>query len=282
MAEDEKQTTRGRRAANGRQAGSPARGAARDGTSERARLKRPVRSGNSGSSKSGNSSGKTATSGKDARGERTYQRALAGSPITDLPPKAQEIIRAARRIVQRDGFDKLSFEAIAAEAGVYTSAIRYYFGSKSGLVEALVDVSTHDASLRVYERSRSESSRQMRVRRAVLESIDLTRPGVYQTTWEMLPHILRSKSLRSRVARLYDLHRRHYDEVFAGPDGELDPEAVRSYASLLIAVLDGIAMQKALDPAGVDAEAIFALWADILTGSLAARDAVSAGDGATP
>jgi len=239
---DEKRTTRGSRTAGATKARPPARGTARSG-----------------------------------QGERTYQRALAGSPITSLPPKAQEIIHAARRIIQRDGFDKLSFEAIAAEAGVYTSAIRYYFGSKSGLVEALVDVSTHDASLRVYERSRSESSRQMRVRRAVLESADLTRPGVYRTTWEMLPHILRSKPLRSRVARLYDLHRRHYDEVFAGAGGELSPEVVRSYASLLIAVLDGIAMQKALDPDGVDAEAIFALWADILTGSLAGREAAMDG-----
>ena len=279
MTEDAQRTTRGSRPAGASQAGAPARGAARDGTTatRHAAPKKHPRSGNDRPGKSGNASGKNRAPGKDGRGERTYQRALAGRPITDLPPKAQEIIRAARRIVQRDGFDRLSFEAIAAEAGVYTSAIRYYFGSKSGLVEALVDVSTHDASLRVYERSRSESSRQMRVRRAVLESIDLTKPGVYQTTWEMLPHILRSKPLRSRVAKLYDVHRRHYDEVFAGADGELSPETVRCYASLLIAVLDGIAMQKALDPGGVDAAAIFALWADILTGSLAAGEADSPG-----
>ena len=31
-------------------------------------------------------------------------------------------------------------------------------------------------------------------------------------------------------------------------------------------------MQKALDPTGVDAEAIFALWAEILAGSLAGRE----------
>ena len=279
MTEEEQRTTRGPRAAGASKAGAPVRGAARDGrtATHGVATKRAAESGKRAASKSGNSSGKNAAARKDGHGERTYQRALAGSPITDLPPKAQEIIRAARRIIQRDGFDKLSFEAIAVEAGVYTSAIRYYFGSKSGLVEALVDVSTHDASLRVYERSRSESSRQMRVRRAVLESIDLTKPGVYQTTWEMLPHILRSKPLRSRVAKLYDVHRRHYDEVFADADGELGADTVRSYASLLIAVLDGIAMQKALDPAGVDAAAIFALWADILARSLAAHEAESAG-----
>ena len=200
--------------------------------------------------------------------EHTYKSATAGNPITDLPPKAQAIIRAAQRILKRDGFAKLSFETIAAEAGVYTSAIRYYFGSKGGLIEALVDATTHDASLQVYERSRSEPDAQMRLRTAILESSRLPLPEIYETVWEMLPYILRSKRLKGRVAGLYDLHRQHYDEVFQGGHGLLSRETVRSYASLIIAVLDGIAIQKALDPNGVDVDEIFALWARVLSDSI--------------
>jgi AcrR family transcriptional regulator len=202
---------------------------------------------------------------------RTYRTVATGTPITDLPQKAQAIIRAAQSILKRDGFAKLSFEAVAAEAGVYTSAIRYYFGSKGGLVEALLDATTHDASLEVFERSRGESDPRVRVRTAVLESSKLPVSDAYQTMWEMLPNILRSRPLRARVSTLYDLHRRHYDEVFEGSGEQLSPEAVRSYASLLIAVIDGIAIQKALDPGGVDVEAIFDLWAKVLTDSFAHR-----------
>lgn len=210
--------------------------------------------------------------------DRTYKSAAVGSPITDLPLKAQAIIRAAQRILKRDGFAKLSFEAVAAEAGVYTSAIRYYFGSKSGLVEALVDATTHDASLQVYERSRSESDVQMRLRTAILESTRLPLPEVYQTIWEMLPDILRSKRLRGRVAGLYEQHRQHYDEVFQASDDPLSREAIRSYASLIIAVLDGIAIQKALDPNGVDVEAIFSLWARIVSDSMMPSEIPGAGE----
>jgi hypothetical protein len=110
-----------------------------------------------------------------------------------------------------------------------------------------------------------------------LASTSLTQPEVYQTIWEMLPHILRSRQLKGRVAKLYDLHRRHYDEVFAGNGEELDPKTLRSYASLLIAVLDGLAIQKALDPEGVDIEAIFALWAEILSASVLTNQASEAG-----
>ncbi|MGD0998226.1 MAG: TetR/AcrR family transcriptional regulator [Thermoleophilia bacterium] len=208
--------------------------------------------------------------------EHTYTSAAAGNPITDLPPKAQAIIRAAQRILKRDGFARLSFETIAAEAGVYTSAIRYYFGSKGGLVEALVDATTHDASLQVYARSRSEPDVRTRLRTAILGSTRLPLPEVYQTVWEMLPHILRSRRLRGRVAGLYELHRQHYDEVFQGAGDSLSRETVRSYASLIIAVLDGIAIQKALDPGGVDVEAIFALWAEVLSSSLPPSTTVGA------
>jgi AcrR family transcriptional regulator len=199
--------------------------------------------------------------------DHTYKSAAEGNPITDLPPKAQAIIRAAQRILKRDGFAKLSFETIAAEAGVYTSAIRYYFGSKDGLVEALVDATTHDASLQVYERSRIESDARLRVRTAVLESSRLSLSEAYQTLWEMLPHILRSKRLRGRVAGLYELYREHHEEVFQGGGDPLGRETVRSYASLFLAVLDGIAIQKALDP-NVEVDAIFRLWARILSDSV--------------
>ena len=40
------------------------------------------------------------------------------------------------------------------------------------------------------------------------------------------------------------------------------------YASIMLAVLDGLAMQKALDPDGVDLDAVFELWQRIVTASL--------------
>jgi len=198
-----------------------------------------------------------------------YERAAEGNPIADLPPKAQAIIRAAQRILERDGFARLSFETIAAEAGVYTSAIRYYFGSKDGLIEALVDATTHDASLNVYERTRSEADPVARVRTAVSESRQLPLAETYQTMWEMLPHILRTPELRKGVARLYELYRSHHEEVFEiDGDDEDARRTARNYGSLFLAVLDGIAIQKSLDPEGVDVDAIFDLWARVLSESV--------------
>ena len=197
-----------------------------------------------------------------------YERAAEGNPIADLPPKAQAIIRAAQRILERDGFARLSFETISAEAGVYTSAIRYYFGSKDGLIEALVDATTHDASLQVYERTRREPDPVARVRTAVSESRQLPLSDAYQTMWEMLPHILRSPELRRRVAGLYELYRKHHEEVFDAEDSDAGRARARNYGSLFLAVLDGIAIQKSLDPEGVDVDSIFELWARVMSESV--------------
>jgi len=207
-----------------------------------------------------------------------YERAAEGNSIAELPSKAQAIIRAAQRILERDGFSKLSFEAIAAEAGVYTSAIRYYFGSKDGLIEALVDATTHDASLQIYERTRMEQDPVARVRTAVNESRRLPLAESYQDMWEVLPHVLRTPELRRRVARLYELYRTHHEDVFEAGDHEAGRARARNYGSLFLAVLDGIAIQKALDPEGIDVDAIFDLWAHVLSESVAPAPIESTGE----
>ena len=87
-------------------------------------------------------------------------------------------------------------------------------------------------------------------------------------TWELLPHILRQDDLRTRVADLYAWYRQHYLDVFEIADDRAGRALAMSYASIFIAVIDGLAMQKALDPEGVDLDAIFDLWRLVVRASL--------------
>jgi len=88
------------------------------------------------------------------------------------------------------------------------------------------------------------------------------------TTWELLPHILRQDDLRTRVADLYAWYRQHYLDVFEAADDPAARALALRYASIFIAVIDGLAMQKALDPEGVDLDAIFDLWRAVVRASL--------------
>ena len=52
---------------------------------------------------------------------------------------AQRLLDAARYLLERNGVNSLSVDAIAREAGVNKPLIYYYFGSKGGLLAALMD-----------------------------------------------------------------------------------------------------------------------------------------------
>src|SRR3954451_12015320 len=52
---------------------------------------------------------------------------------------AQQLIRTAERLFAMNGLDGVSLRQIATEAGSgNTSAVHYHFGSKDGLVQAII------------------------------------------------------------------------------------------------------------------------------------------------
>lgn len=188
-------------------------------------------------------------------------------PIDSLAPVAANILRAAMRIIERDGYEALTYEAIGAESGEYKDSIRYYFGGKEGLIQAVFDATSHDESLRVYAEGRQHPPGAGRIRSTVMASRTLPESSGTRVMWELLPHVLRNEHLRRRVADLYELYRGHYLEVFEAGGDPARQAVVRRYATLLLAVLDGLAMQKAIDPERVDLDELFDLWADVVADS---------------
>jgi AcrR family transcriptional regulator len=67
-------------------------------------------------------------------------------PTAQLSPTARKLVAAARRLLARGGYEALTVEAVAAEAGAYRDSVRYYFGSKAPFLAAVVDSLSHDQS----------------------------------------------------------------------------------------------------------------------------------------
>lgn len=64
-----------------------------------------------------------------------------GRPRTvDGPGARDRLLEAARGRFASDGFDRASLRAIAADAGVDASLIRHYFGDKTGLLVATMQL----------------------------------------------------------------------------------------------------------------------------------------------
>lgn len=58
---------------------------------------------------------------------------------TDKPDKRQALMDTAERLFAERGFEAVSVRELAAEAGVNLAMVSYYFGSKEGLFEAIIE-----------------------------------------------------------------------------------------------------------------------------------------------
>jgi AcrR family transcriptional regulator len=186
-------------------------------------------------------------------------------PTARLSPTARRLVAAARRLLARGGYEALTVEAVAAEAGAYRDSVRYYFGTKAAFVAAVVESLAHDQSLNAYAETRALPAGDQRVHSMVASDRTLVddRDG-FRDFFALLPHVLLDDELRLRVAALYGWYRDLYVEGIDDAEAGRDPERLRRLASLMVAMTDGLAVQKLLDPAAVDLEPLFALWEDIL------------------
>lgn len=175
-------------------------------------------------------------------------------PSSSLPATAQRILAAARTLLVERGYDAVTLEKVAAEAGVNKASIRYNFGNKAGLVAALVDFMLHEE----FEQGVSAlpSTPHDDLVRALIEG----KRHIIQTTdnfrgfFDVLPYAMRDEDLRRRMASSYpwwaEQNLRLLRVEGAGPARR--PEVLRGLGRLLSAVADGLSVQAGLDPDGLD------------------------------
>jgi AcrR family transcriptional regulator len=187
-------------------------------------------------------------------------------PAAELSPTARRILAAARRLLAKKGFTALTLEAISAEAGENKSAIRYYFGSKEGLITALVDSVEHDDTLRLLRDLAGVDSADDRVDLFMATQRSVADPRQeYGLFFDLLPHVLRDKSLCTRLAELYEWYRK-VDAWALAPDAP--PQAIAALSALTIAVADGLALQLQADRE-FDITPALDLWEQMLRSTLA-------------
>jgi AcrR family transcriptional regulator len=188
--------------------------------------------------------------GHSGEGEKVRDTSPSALPVSDpwasLTPTARKILAAAKRILVERGFDGLTLEAIAAEAGVNKASTRYYFGSKDGLIEAIVDeiVLTECAAIAV--EVSPDATRDERIESFVENARRIaTDVESFGGFFDILPHAVRSEALRKRLVFLYETWY-EWNLQWLGLDPDADRPDVRALGQLAAAMLDGIAVQASL------------------------------------
>jgi AcrR family transcriptional regulator len=205
----------------------------------------------------------TARRGRPARSDvvaATHPGLPIRDPLQSLPPAARWVLQSARRILVEQGFPALTMENIALESKESRMSIQRYFGSKSGLIEVLFDSLVHDTYAALKAETESLPPGEGRIHTylrglyAIVGDIDATR-GFF----EIAPHALRDPDLRRRFARLYVWHRELTSSTCGLDDIPLSEQKRAALSAMILATIDGLAYQVALDPDAVDVNAVFEL-----------------------
>jgi AcrR family transcriptional regulator len=194
------------------------------------------------------------------------RRLAVHDPAVDLHPTALKILQAAKRLLVAKGFEAITLEAIAAEAGVNKASTRYYFGNKAGLMCAIVDeivldgcaALASDVSERLPEAERLDSFIANSKRMA-------TDVELCSSYFDILPHAVRDRHLRRRLVYLYDLWYDWNIEWLGLDDLPLEFDAeLRALGQFTAAVADGIAVQIEIHGEEYDSAATLRLLREFL------------------
>jgi len=187
----------------------------------------------------------------------------SGLPVIDparaLHPTALRILEAAKRLLVKRGFEAVTLEAIAVKAGVNKAATRYYFGSKSGLISAMVDEIVLDECASIASDVGESLSDDERFDTFVDNIRRMTHHvDGYSGFFDILPHAVRDRHLRSRMVYLYDVWY-EWNIEWLGFRGKWGPEVdaeLRSLGMFAAAVADGMAVQAMIHRSDYDPEPI--------------------------
>jgi AcrR family transcriptional regulator len=171
-------------------------------------------------------------------------------PLSGLAETAQRLLVAAKSIIASDGFDALTLNSVAAVSGENKAMISYYFGNKAGLVAAVLDSVIHDEYVASQGRMKGiDPKRRTQLLVEEMRHMD-TAIEEFRVFFELLPHVLRDEALRARIALLYKWYWSLKLEWLgiATTSGGLDDPELLGLAQILSAIIDGLAIQTAIDP----------------------------------
>jgi len=191
----------------------------------------------------------------------------------DLAPTAQRILAAARTILAERGYAELTMAAVEQESGVNRALVSYYFGGKAGLVAALVDSLFQDPDTGLVEEIRATTEGSERTEAFLdWQQAVSANDRVNRMLYELLPHALRDPDVRARFAEEYRVYREVDADCLGAAPADVTLDRLEALAAVSIAVVEGLGIQRALDPEGFDHDRAWRMWRAVLGGFLGLED----------
>ena len=189
-------------------------------------------------------------------------RSTIEDPRAKLSPTALRVLEATREVILEEGFAKCTLSRILEASGERNvAAVKYYFGSKSGLVSVVLDTVLYDV-MSTLDAPPGDRFTGQGFSRLTVQTAVVNQPSdALRILFEMLPYVLRDEELLDRLHSYYEafyqLHlaqvRREAAAQEAHPKVAGEPRpSPEGMASLLSAIGDGLSIQAMVQPEHFD------------------------------
>ena len=155
--------------------------------------------------------------------------------------------------------------AIEQQSGVNRALVSYYFGGKAGLVAALVDTLFQNPDLGLVEEIHASAEGGERTVAFLDWQQGVSRNDrVNRMLYELLPQALRDPEVRDRFAEEYRVYRRVDAGCLGAAPAALSAGQLEALAAVSIAVVEGLGIQRALDPEHFDHARAWRMWREVV------------------
>jgi AcrR family transcriptional regulator len=171
------------------------------------------------------------------------------------------LIQAAGTVFARRGLHHASIDDVAEEAGFTKGAFYANFASKEELFLAMLDVRF---ASRLEELERATASDESPEEQARQAGADFSRAIAADPEWERLffefaAHAGRNEPFRRELVKRYRGLRKQIEELYRrrierDPEMEASPLSLERVALMTFAMVNGMALEKMLEPDAVDDE----------------------------
>lgn len=180
--------------------------------------------------------------------------------------RQEEILRSAVQVISRRGHADTRLSHVAERAGVSQALVVYYFGSRESLLAQALAYS--DA--RFYDRAAAELARSSTATRKLVRLLELSCTSgdpddPDQPAWVLWLDLWSVAARNPEVAEHRRKLDRHWRETISSvvaqgvASGEFQAVNVDDFTIRLAAMIDGLAVQVALEDSEVDAERMLRL-----------------------
>lgn len=167
--------------------------------------------------------------------------------------RRQQLLGAAWRCIAERGYRTVTVDDICREAGLSKGAFYTYFSAKRDALIALLDEEAAEMRAVMDDLSTGVASGMDRVRRVVETAVSQAeRPAQVQLRADLWAEMQQDADLQDRMRSVAASRRRllaaWINEAVAA--GEVVDTPANAFAAVLIALLDGLMLHRALDPGG--------------------------------